>query len=236
VDEQQLLLVRLARGLARNRSEATLPVRLCAVYRDLVGAEGGSISMDFASSDRVVLCSTDAHSARLEDAQDVVREGPSLDAFRTGVAVTGLSAGEQERRWPILAEFVDSSFPETALHAFPITPEGQVVGALLVYRMRVRELSLDTEQAQFLANAVGIALLGELSSDSLTDEGWLARDRVDQATGMVSAQLQVAPEDARAVLRAHAYAHDASLPEVSGWVLSRTLTFADPNSTDGTTR
>ncbi len=192
MDEQQLLLVKLARGLARTRSEATLPIRLCAVYRDLMGADGGSISMDFATTDRVVLCATDARNARIEDAQDVVREGPSLDAFRTGVAVTGLSTAEQERRWPMLAEFVDANFSQTALHAFPIMPEGRVVGVLLVYRVAVRQLALRIDQAQFLANAIGIALLGELGSDSLTDESWSARDRMDQATGMVCAQLHVA--------------------------------------------
>jgi hypothetical protein len=236
VDDQQLLLVRLARGLARTRSEATLPVRLCAVYADLVGAKGGSISMDFATTDRVVLCATDAQSARLEDAQDVVREGPSLDAFRTGVAVTGLSADEQERRWPMLAEFVDANFPQTALHAFPLSPEGRVVGALLVYRLQVRELSMRADEAQFLANAIGIALLGELGSDSLTDEGWSARDRLDQATGMVCAQLGISPVDARAVLRAHAYAHQASLTEVGSWILARQLSFTDRDSTDGGAR
>lgn len=233
MDEQRLLLVKLAKGLARTQVEATLPLRLCVVYTELLGAEGGSISIDFASTDRVVLCTTDANSARLEDAQDVVREGPSLDAFRTGAAVTGLSRDEQARRWPLLAEFMDADFPQLALHAFPIIPEGRVVGAVLVYRMQIRELELDTEHAQFLANAIGIAVLGELNAQSLSDERWSTRDRVDQATGMVCAQLHVSPTDARAVLRAHAYAHDASLPEVSSWVLERQLAFTDPDSSDG---
>ena len=133
----------------------------------------------------------------------------------------------------MLAEFVDANFSQTALHAFPIMPEGRVVGVLLVYRMEVRQLPLRIDQAQFLANAIGIALLGELGSDSLTAASWSARDRVDQATGMVCAQLHVSPVDARAVLRAHAYAHDASLPVVSSWILARELTFADPDSSDG---
>jgi hypothetical protein len=233
VDEQPELLVRLARTLARTTPEAPLPERLCAAYTRLVGAEGGSVSLDFAATDRVVVCATDDRCARIEDAQDVLREGPSLDAFQRGVAVTGLSAKEQRKRWPLLDELVEMNFPQTSLHAFPITPDTVVVGAVLVYRTGERQLAMETEQAQFLANAVGIALLGELDTHSLSDETWSARDRVDQATGMVAAQLHVAPIDARAVLRAHAFAHDTSLAVVSSWVLARDLAFTDPNSSDG---
>jgi hypothetical protein len=233
MDEQKELLVRLARTLARSRPEATLPLRLCAAYSKLVGAEGGSISMDFSSTERLVLCATDDRCARIEDAQDVLREGPSLDAYRTGVAVTGLSAQEQAERWPLLRETLEANFPGTALHAFPITPDAHVVGAVLVYRSGDPQLTVSAEHAQFLANAVGIALLGELDSESLTEETWSARDRVDQATGMVAAQLHVTPTDARAVLRAHAYAHETSLAQVSSWILDRELTFTDVDSAEG---
>jgi hypothetical protein len=233
VNEQPELLVRLARSLARSKPEVPLPARLCAAYGEIVGADGGSISMDFATTDRVILCATDDRSARIEDAQDVLREGPSLDAFRTGLAVTGLSAQEQHNRWPLLDALLESDFPDTFLHAFPMTTDAHVIGAVLVYRARVRELTIHAEQAQFLANALGVALLGELGSQSVTEETWSSRDRVDQATGMVAAQLRVAPADARAVLRAHAYAHDTSLAEVSAWVLARHLSFTDPDSSDG---
>jgi ANTAR domain len=233
MNEQPELLVRLARSLARSTPEVPLPARLCAAYSELVGGEGGSISMDFASTERVILCATDDRSARIEDAQDVLREGPSLDAFRTGLAVTGLSPEEQHDRWPLLEALLEAEFPDTFLHAFPMTSEAHVIGVVLVSRTRVRELTIRTDQAQFLANAVGVALLGELGSHSVTDETWSSRDRVDQATGMVTAQLGVAPADARAVLRAHAYAHDTSLAQVSAWVLARRLSFADPDSPDG---
>jgi hypothetical protein len=233
LDEQKELLVRLARTLARSKPEATLPLRLCAAYSELLGAEGGSISLDFSSTDRLILCATDERSARIEDTQDVLREGPSLDAFRTGVAVTGLSPEQQGARWPLLEEMLHANFPGTALHAFPVTPDGHVVGAVLVCRTDDWTLAVSTDQAQFLANAVGIALLGELDAQSLSEETWSARDRVDQATGMVAAQLQVPPADARAVLRAHAYAHETSLAQVSSWILARDLVFADPDSSDG---
>lgn len=231
--EQPELLRRLARALAHHAPAAALPLRLCAAYSELVGAEGGSIALDFATTDRLVLCATDDRSARIEDAQDVLREGPSLDAFQTGAAITGLTLLEQQRRWPLLDELVEGTFPGTSMHAFPIRRDSEVVGALFVYRTGDSRLSMNTTEAQFLANAVGIALLGELDQHAVTDEPWSARDRVDQATGMVAAQLHVAAQDARAVLRAHAYARETTLAQVSTWVLDRQLTFADRDSADG---
>jgi hypothetical protein len=68
----------------------------------------------------------------------------------------------------------------------------------------------------------------------MSPERWAVRDQVDQATGMVVAQLRVSPADALAVLRAHAFAHSTTLAEVSGWVLDRTLDFSNTESGDGT--
>src|SRR6478752_2651781 len=96
--EQPELLRRLARALAHSQPAAALPLRLCTAYSELVGAEGGSITLDFAATDRLVLCATDECCATIEDAQEVVREGPSLDAYRTGMAVTGLTLAEQQQR------------------------------------------------------------------------------------------------------------------------------------------
>jgi len=80
--------------LAQSKPAAGLPVHLCAAYSELVGAEGGSIALDFTATHRLVLCATDDRCARIEDAQDVLREGPSLDADRTG-AVAARIVSEQ---------------------------------------------------------------------------------------------------------------------------------------------
>jgi AmiR/NasT family two-component response regulator len=76
---------------------------------------------------------------------------------------------------------------------------------------------------------VGVAIAGGISGADDLDERWLARDRVNQACGMVVAQLGIAPADALAVLRAHAYAHDTSLAAIAHQVLSRELDFSAPD-------
>jgi len=234
VDTPHPLLAELTRVLGRTGPRSPMALRLCLAFNEIVSADGGSITLGFATPDRITLCSTDGPAARVEDAQDILREGPGLDAVRTGVAVCGLSLAEQRLRWPMLSELLDRGHGGLSLHAFPLAPDTAVLGVVCVYQLGERHLEVSTEDAQFLANALGVALLGHLDPESMTSERWTARDRVDQATGMVVAQLRVTPADALAVLRAHAFAHATTVAAVSRWVLDRELDFSDTESGDGT--
>jgi hypothetical protein len=210
-----------------------MAMRLCQVFTEIVGADGGSITLGFAPPERITLCATDDPVAAVEDAQDVLREGPSLDAYRTGATVSGLSLAEQRRRWPMLADLLADGGTAMSLHAFPVRPDASVVGVVCVHQAGERRLAVTDEDAQFLANAVGVALLGHLDPTALSTDRWAVRDAIDQATGMVVAQLRIAPADAVAVLRAHAFAHSTTVAAVSGWVLARELDFSDTDSADG---
>jgi AmiR/NasT family two-component response regulator len=58
------------------------------------------------------------------------------------------------------------------------------------------------------------------------DDGmWSARAEVHQATGMVLVQLHMQADDALAILRAHAYAHDTTLADIAHQVVTRQLDF-----------
>jgi hypothetical protein len=228
------LLAELTRVLGRTAADSPIALRLCLAFNEIVAADGGSITLGFSAPERVTLCTTDDPAARVEDAQDVLREGPSLDAVRTGVAVSGLSLAEQRVRWPMLSDLLDARGDALSLHAFPVRPDTAVLGVVCVYQTGERQLGVSRADAQFLANALGVALLGHLDSESVSNERWAVRDRVDQATGMVVAQLRVTPADAAAVLRAHAFAHATTVAAVSKWVLDRELDFSDTESGDGT--
>ena len=234
MDEQpHVLLAELTRVLARTEPHGPISLRLCLAFSKMLAADGASITVGIASPERIVLCATDGPAAGVEDAQEILREGPSLDAYRTGRAVSGLSVAEQRVRWPMLAELLDSRGPQLSLHAFPVRPVEDVLGVVCVYQTVEHGLAVTSDEAQFLANALGVALLGDLDAHSLTDDRWAVRDRLDQATGMVVAQLKIRPEDATAVLRAHAFAHATTLATVSDWVLDRVLDFSDTDSSDG---
>ena len=88
---------------------------------------------------------------------------------------------------------------------------------------------VDDATGQLLINAVGVALARD--PDLLDDErlaranSWNSRARVNQAVGMVMAQLRLGPDDAIALLRAHAYAHGRALGEIGDQVIDRRLDF-----------
>ncbi len=60
----------------------------------------------------------------------------------------------------------------------------------------------------------------------------MTRDQLSQATGMVVAQLKIAPPDALALLRAHAFAHGTTVTEVSSRIVDRTLHFTTDRQGD----
>lgn len=226
-----MLLARLTRALASIEARSPLSLRLCQAFGEVTGVQGAAITMGFDVSERVTLAATDAWVARMENLQDVLREGPSLDAFRSGTAVGGLTSDEQIDRWPMLCESL-AEHEDFVLHAFPMKPDSIVLGVLAVYQTERRGLAVSALEAQFLADAVGIAVLGELDATAAdshdagySPQSWGDQDRIAAATGMVVAQLRISPANALALLRAHAFAHDATVVEVSMWVVARELDF-----------
>ena len=226
MEDRPVLLGHLTRVLATTAPQAPLPLRLCMAFAEILAAEGAAITIGFTAPDRATLCATDTLSDRAEDSQDVLREGPSLDAFRTGTAVCGLSHAEQDSRWPMLTQALDREGRLVLLHAFPMRPDSEVLGVVTAYQTHERGLSRTCAEAQFLADAIGVAVLGGMDANDDSDQLWVTRDQVSQATGMVVAQLKITPADALALLRAHAFAHGTTVAEVSRGIIGRELDFA----------
>lgn len=228
-----MLLGHLTRVLAGTARQSPLPVRLCLAFTEIVAAEGAAITIGFTAADRATLCATDAFADRIEDSQDMLREGPSLDAFRTRSSICGLAHAEQVSRWPMLSQALDRPKKPVLLHAFPMCPDSEVLGVLSAYQSHERGLSRSSAEAQFLADAIGIAVLGRMDAGDLEAENpWGTRDQVSQATGMVVAQLRISPPDALALLRAHAFAHATTVAEVSRAILTRQLDFTTERQGD----
>lgn len=217
------LLGRLTRVLAVE-SGADLPLRMCAAFGRILEVDGVALTMG-GNGDRSLLCATSPDAESLQDLQDVLREGPSLDAHRTARPAALTERRAQPTPWPMLEEALAARASVPSLHAFPMRPDRVVLGVLTAHRVRGPELAVTTEEAQFLASAIGVAVLGDIAHDDVSAHRWSTRDRIAQATGMVVAQLRLDPADALAVLRAHAYAEGVTLSDVSGRVVERTLRF-----------
>nr|WP_281369391.1 ANTAR domain-containing protein [Microbacterium proteolyticum] len=103
------------------------------------------------------------------------------------------------------------------------------VGVVNLYATGVRALTVDqVDEAARLADSAGHRILRTALEGLDDDVSTNASPRrfVHQATGMVVAQLQVGPEDALLVIRAHAFASGRSVREVAEAIISRDIDFS----------
>lgn len=222
-------LRRLTRVLAQRPSQVPLAAELCRTLVEVVDGRDGAIAVKVSAAERNLLTATSDAAARFEDAQDLVREGPSLDVLRTGRPLHTERPDDLRRRWPQLAE-TTQDLPARGLHVVAMRPGDAVIGVVTLHHEFASPLRALEADLQFFANTVGAAIFGELEHETGSGMLWTERDRIAQATGMVIAQMGVGPADATAVLRAHAYAQGVSVSEVSRRVVERLLTFRPRDS------
>jgi ANTAR domain. len=221
------ILAQLVRVVASETSDQPLPVRLCLASSAILGADGAAVTLCYTETTRLTVCATDEIAARLEDLQDVLGEGPGPDAYITGRMIRATLGERAARRWPAFAAAAHAELGPMAISAIPIQPGIDVLGVLTLYQYPARPLEKDPTVAQFVADTLGAALLrdGGLQED-LGNGPWSSQAQVHQAAGMVIAQLGVGPEDALALLRAHAYADGASMAVIARAVVERRLDFS----------
>ena len=224
------LFARLAQGLARVAdSGLPLPDRLCRSAVALLGCDGGAVTMAYTHVERVTLCATDDTALAIEEAQDVMGQGPGPDAFTTGAysRFDLLDVDGPDPRWPLLESPALTALAPLVIHALPMGEgEDRVLGVLTCYQ-RGTDRDIDLDDALIVARVVAAALVADEPSMHDSEHGpWSERAEVHQATGMVVAQLGVRERDALALLRAHAYSHDQGVSATAGDVIARRLTFS----------
>jgi hypothetical protein len=178
---------------------------------------------------------SDMVSARVENLQLLLGEGPCRDAFDTGspVLADDLQAMAWRDRWPVFAGAAVQAGTR-AVFALPLRAGATGVGVLDLYRDSPGLLAgQDLADALDFADAVTDLLLAETlpNGDSSGEHGggagsYLAqRAVVHQATGMVSVQLEAGLDEAFARLRAYAFAVERTLEAVADDVVARRLRF-----------
>jgi hypothetical protein len=227
MSDKASVLVELAKVLANQDQTRPLAHRLCAAGASIIGAAGAALTLQYGTDTRVTVCATDETAERLEDLQDVLGEGPGPTAYLTGRQVEVDVPSAADVRWPQFAAAAARSLGSRRLCAIPVRPDSSVLGVLTCHQAPHLPLPADAGMRQFIADAIGVALLQDPEAYAGDTSGpWSTRALIHQATGMVVAQLRVPPEDALALLRAHAFTHDASLGDVADLVLRRDLDFS----------
>jgi GAF domain-containing protein len=207
--------------------------RLCQVSAELTATDGAGIMLVGDGGSRGSVCSTGPVSARIEELQFALGEGPCIEACRSGRPVL-----EPDLVAPVTARWVAFGPPAIeagvrAVFGFPIRIGAVGLGALNLYRDRPGPLT-DEQHADALVladiAAETILLLqaeaspGELAAELETGASFPYV--VHQASGMVSVQLGMGVDHALVRLRAHAFRTGVPLVEVARRVVNRTLRFA----------
>lgn len=227
--EDNEVLAWLCRVSVPDRDLPPLPERLALACAAVAGADGAAITADYAGSDRITLFATDEVAGRLEDLQEVVGEGPGWDAHHGDEAIGG-ALGDATLR----STFVPAAVQELGplwVYAAPIRAGGAQIGVLTLYWAATPDSAPDLSVMQFLADVVGAAFYRS-PQDDLTDRApWHTRTMIHHAANTVVTQLNITPQDAMVVLRAHAYTSSEPLHVIATKVINHELTFNPTHAT-----
>jgi hypothetical protein len=189
-------------------------LRLTRDYLAVLGVDGMTVSAISGDTAELAWFSDEA-SARLDDEQFTLGEGPALDAISYGVPVVCPELA-RTGEWP---GFTAAALARgvRAVFAFPVLLGAIRIGALMCHRAVAGPMdAAATTEALALADSLTPRLLA--GSEGESGELWsqhLHRAEVHQAAGILSVLLRVSLADALLRLRAYAFSHDRPIAEVA---------------------
>jgi hypothetical protein len=205
---------------------------LAAPFLQLLPIAGLAISVIGPMGQQSTIHASDPVSARIEEIQFDLGEGPIFAAVASGLPVlladVDAVAGP---RWPTFAAAV-SALSVGAIYVFPLVLGAACVGAVVSYGSNPRTLTgEEVERGSALGRAIAgpaldraVRLAGVDGRGSATPVE-LRRD-VHQATGMVLAQLGITATEALSRIRGRAYSTGLTVRQVSRDVIDHRLDFS----------
>jgi transcriptional regulator with GAF, ATPase, and Fis domain len=180
----------------------------------------GLLLTDQRGALRVTAASTE-QTRLLELFQLQVDEGPCLDCFRTGGAVSVDDLSAAADRWPQFAPAaVDTGF--AAVAALPMRLREEVIGALNLFDTQPASITANKRRlGQALADIATIGILQERAirgRDTLTrqlETALHSRIVIEQAKGVIAERHKVDPGQAFALLRQASRANNRRLAELA---------------------
>ena len=183
-----------------------------------------------------LVASTSEEAELVEIFQLAAGDGPCLDCFRTGEAVTVGDLETESHRWPeFSAEALRLGF--RSVHATPLRLRGQIIGTMNLFSYHVGALApTDIAVAQALANVATIGILQERNirtSQILSERLQHALDSrilIEQAKGVVAATTGMSMGQAFAAMRDYARNRNLPLRQVADQVIDRRVQVGRPTS------
>lgn len=221
--------VELADSLVADFDVVELLTVLANRCVEVLEVDAAGIMLAAPEGDLRVMASSSEAMRVLELFEIQSKEGPCLDAYRTGLLVVGEDLTASSGGWPrFAAEARASGFH--SVHALPLRLRGSVIGALnLFHRGTGPMMSADLLAAQALADVATIAILqhrAAVESRAVHDQlnhALNSRVMIEQAKGIVAERASLPMEDAFDLLRSYARSHNMRLADVAAAVIAGDL-------------
>ncbi|GAC1305845.1 MAG: ANTAR domain-containing protein [Acidimicrobiales bacterium] len=220
--DRQDLWAQLVMGAGGPHGGVAGPDGLCAACVEILDVAGAAITLMTSHGSVAAGYASDLVTRRLEEQQFTLGDGPTTEAYSAGVPVSYSDmASPGSGKWP--------GFPCAAaqagicgVYALPLQVGAARLGVLTLYRSQPGPLDEPTYgRALIIAELITRMILswqagapdGRLAGE-LADDG-VYQASVHQASGRISAQLDVGVIEALSLLRAHAFSTGRPIGEVA---------------------
>lgn len=233
-DSQRLarVFVELADTLTDNFDVIDFLQTLTDRCVELLATDASGLMLTDQRGGLQVMTATMDQARLLELFELQINEGPCLDCFNTGQAITNVAITEAKAvgRWPAFSPAAaDAGFHTT--HALPMRLRGRVIGALNLFNHgQVRLDDGDLAIGQAMADVATIGLLHQRNTHDQTilseqlQTALHSRILVEQAKGKLSALAGVSVGEAFTRMRNHARRNNLKLIDVASAVVDDTIT------------
>lgn len=231
VTQQRLLdvVVQLADTLVAEFDMIDFLHTLTETCVELLDADAAGLMLADQRGQLQVIASSTEETRLVELFELQHDEGPCLDCYRDGAAITNIDPDEAEQRWPTFGTAVRAA-GFRSVHALPLRLRDEVIGAINLFLARPGTQSLqDLSLGQALADIATIGLLQEraiherqILSEQL-QSALNSRVLIEQAKGILAERhgLELAP--AFTVMRTYARRTRNPLVLVASDVIAGTL-------------
>ncbi|WP_158717028.1 PAS domain-containing protein [Streptomyces rimosus] len=208
---------------ARQAPSGGCAAAVCgAAVRDLPATDAAAITLHGGGRMPDQLAVSSPWARRIEEAQYVTGEGPSLAAFDTGERVLVPDLDRPDTAWPLFAEAA-GGLGAGAAFAYPLRTATATLGTLTLYqRRRGTPGQGPPVEAETFAQITTSVLLADMDSEIVEKIRTTAdQDDLNVAVGIVAATRGIGMGEALQWLRARARAQRVSVVDLARSLLAR---------------
>lgn len=222
------VFVELADTLGENFDVVDFLQTLTDRCVEVVGTAASGLMLSDQRGSLQVMTATMQRARMLELFELEIQEGPCIDCFNTGNALTNVDLTQPDayKKWPAFTAAAEQAGFGTT-HALPMRLRGQVIGALNLFNDKPVVLSdSDLTVAQAMADVATIGLLHQRNTHEKTvlseqlRTALHSRVLIEQAKGALAAHTNLDLNQAFNKMRAYARNNHLTLTDVATAIIN----------------